>query len=206
MRLLIPLFAMFSMALLTGCATSTPSSTADTPAHTCCQDSPSGTCVDCPACAAGEKCEGCEGQCQITDAKACATCASGEHCAECAAKKEKQACSTCAAGETCTECEAEKTEPAESATDAAETGADVEAVATIDAKGMGCPLCASNIDRRMQKLDGINWTKIDLGKGQVMVGLDPSKPAPTAEQLQQAVNDAGFTAGDVTLPADGAVQ
>lgn len=76
-----------------------------------------------------------------------------------------------------------------------------EQVATIDAKGMSCPQCASNIDRRMQKIAGVNWTKIDLGKGQVIVGLDTEKPRPTAEQLQQAVSDAGYTAGEVTLPA-----
>ncbi|MEM1109364.1 MAG: heavy metal-associated domain-containing protein [Planctomycetota bacterium] len=76
-----------------------------------------------------------------------------------------------------------------------------ERVATIDAKGMSCPQCASNIDRRMQKIAGVNWTKIDLGKGQVIVGLDTEKPRPTAEQLQQAVSDAGYTAGEVTLPA-----
>jgi len=77
-------------------------------------------------------------------------------------------------------------------------------VARIEAKGMSCPLCASNIDRRMQKL-GIDWTTIDLGKGEIQVGLDPRKPAPTPEELQQAVSDAGYTAGAVTMPG-GEVQ
>ncbi|MEM9418697.1 MAG: heavy-metal-associated domain-containing protein [Planctomycetota bacterium] len=124
----------------------------------------------------------------IATEKPCPNCVAT--CSDCDEKKD------CAF---CTSCESKKTDAAPAAP-ANPTMS--ERVATIDAKGMSCPLCASNIDRRMQKLDGVSWTKIDLGKGQVIVGLDEDTPTPSAEDLHQAVNDAGYTAGEVTLPEE----
>ena len=126
----------------------------------------------------------------------CAPCAEGKACAGCDDQhKGEHACAGCEAAP-CSKCVAKKSDadPAEATMS--------ERVATIDAKGMSCPLCASNIDRRMQKLDGVSWTKSDLGKGQVSVGLDEDTPAPSADELFQAVNDAGYTAGEVTLPEE----
>ncbi|MEM1028573.1 MAG: heavy metal-associated domain-containing protein [Planctomycetota bacterium] len=88
--------------------------------------------------------------------------------------------------------------------DEAVPAASAEPVATISASGMSCPLCASNIDRRLSKVDGVKWTNIDLGNGVVTVGLEADAEAPTAEDLQTAIRDAGYTAGEVTMP-DGEV-
>ena len=179
MNFTIPFGFLLSFALLVGC-TSSPQTASVTDASAC------------ASCASGEKCADC-----ASKATACVSCAAGEKCADCAAGETKEACPTCASGEACASC-AGKTDPAAEA----EPVAAAEPVAVIDAKGMGCPLCASNIDRRMQKLDGVTWTKIDLGKGEVIVGLDPNESTPTAQELQDAVNDAGYTAGDVTLPSN----
>lgn len=178
MRILIPFVAVFSFALLTGCA-STDATSTDSAAP-----------MACASCAAkgGEK-------------AACATCAAGEFCAECAGEEKKEACATCAAGLECAECAAKK-DKSTSAAPATTT----EPVATINAKGMGCPLCASSADRRLMKVDGVKWTNIDLGNGIVTVGLDPEKPAPSAESLQTAIRDAGFTAEEVTMPGGEVIQ
>lgn len=226
MRYLIPFVAMFSFALLTGCAATTSADSSAEPAKSAastpssCATCASGQdCAKCDAkkdkkacatCAAGEECTQCaagEGACLICaaslDKSSCATCAAGEPCTKCDAKKTKSSCATCAAGEACAKCAAKKAN--DKATDAAPAAA-AEPVATINAKGMGCPLCASSADRRLKKVDGVKWTNIDLGNGVVTVGLDPEKPAPSAESLQTAIRDAGFTAEDVTMPNGEVVQ
>lgn len=206
-----PFGLLLSFVLLVGCTSTTDTAAVkDAPACASCAIG-----EKCATCATGEKCDKCAGEnkkacadcaagekcadCAAKDAK-CATCAAGEKCTECAGEA-KEACATCAAGEACAECAAKK-DKASNAAPAATTGP----VATIEAKGMGCPLCASSADRRLMKVDGVTWTKIDLGNGQVTVGLDPKKPTPSAEELQTAIRDAGFTAEAVTLPAEGAGQ
>lgn len=189
MRFAIPSVLFLSLALLAGCAAT---SSTEAPAESACA-----------TCASGEYCAECDAK---KGKSACATCAAGEKCTDCAAQDGKActvcggdatACATCAAGEPCAKCDAKKSEAKPSASD-------TEPVATINAKGMGCPLCASSADRRLKKVDGVKWTNIDLGNGVVTVGLDPEKPAPAAEDLQAAIRDAGFTADDVTMP-DGEV-
>ena len=204
-----PFGLLLSFVLLVGC-TSTADTAGAKDAAACATCATGEKCADC---AAGKACADCAGE----NKEACATCATGEKCADCASKtvkcatcaageacadcagEAKEACATCAAGEACAECAAKKDK-----TSAAAPAATGEPVAVIDAKGMGCPLCASSADRRLMKVDGVTWTKIDLGNGQVTVGLDPNKPTPSAEDLQTAIRDAGFTADAVTLPAEGA--
>ncbi|WP_221435472.1 heavy-metal-associated domain-containing protein [Algisphaera agarilytica] len=182
------------LSLLVGCA-STPDSASEGVTKPACSNCAAGTeCKNCDAKSASEACT----VCVASEGKtSCESCAAGKDCASCDAKKKgEHACATCAAGEACTKCTAKQSEAAPAELTMSER------VATIDAKGMSCPLCASNIDRRMQKLDGVSWTKIDLGKGQVIVGLEDDTPAPSADELFQAVNDAGYTAGEVTLPEE----
>lgn len=190
MRYSTALAFAFSFMLASGCASTSSSDPAAT--------TPAASDKTCAACAAKE------------GGEACATCAAGLECAECAGEKDKKACASCAAGETCADCAAKKKKDKASdaagndsdagATSGATSGGGGEATATISAKGMGCPLCASSADRRLMKVDGVTWTNIDLGNGLVTVGLDPEKPTPAAEDLQKAIRDAGFTAEKVTLP------
>lgn len=65
-------------------------------------------------------------------------------------------------------------------------------MATLYVNGLGCPLCATNIDLQLKRVKGVEVTKVDLSTGKVdlaMVG--PSKPSP--KRLHDAVADAGFT-------------
>ena len=77
-------------------------------------------------------------------------------------------------------------------------------VATIQANGLSCPLCASNIDEVIARMPGVKQVQVDLGAGLIRVGLDPAADWPTAQQLGDAVRDAGFTPQEVTLPPKGA--
>ncbi len=173
-------FFLLSMLSLTafvvaGC-TSTPSaSPKSTPCcdscegQACCGDCEAGTC---PCCAndACDKCEMCQNA--VGDGRPI----------DCAS------CPTCSAA-------ASKVEASDVATDASER--DDGEVAVITAKGMSCPLCASNADRRLKKLPGVQWTSIDLGTGLVKVGVAPGS-RPSEAELSDAIDQAGFTAGGVT--------
>ncbi len=58
--------------------------------------------------------------------------------------------------------------------------------------GMGCPLCASNIDRQLKMVGGVARVGVDLSIGRVEVQLkDSGRPSPY--MLGEAVRDAGFT-------------
>jgi copper chaperone CopZ len=180
----------FLITAMIGCATSGPDS-----------DAYASSKAMCPSCVAGEECAGCEqcADCPTCEAKAttgCAQCEAGEMCEACQAEKHAS-CADCRDGEKCEACKAEREVRAAPAP---------ANVAVIDAKGMSCPLCASNADRRLMKLDGVEWTRIDLGAGKVEVGLSETGDTPDAEQLKTAVRDAGFTAEGVTMPGEGSDQ
>lgn len=59
--------------------------------------------------------------------------------------------------------------------------------------GLGCPLCASNIDRQLARVDGVQSVSVDLGRGKVVLTLKPGAAHPSPARLGDAVEDAGFT-------------
>ena len=64
--------------------------------------------------------------------------------------------------------------------------------ATIQIAGLSCPLCASNADKSLLRLDGVFDARTNLTTGEVQLWLNPAaSPPPTA--LTDAVLDAGFT-------------
>lgn len=64
--------------------------------------------------------------------------------------------------------------------------------ATLYVNGLGCPLCASNLDKQLVRVRGLNVENIDLSVGKVNVTFTGDKrPAPF--NLAHAVEDAGFT-------------
>lgn len=65
--------------------------------------------------------------------------------------------------------------------------------AVLWVNGMGCPLCASNIDRQLARLSGVSSVKVDLGQGKVWLNLKPGARHPSPARLGEAVEDAGFT-------------
>lgn len=64
--------------------------------------------------------------------------------------------------------------------------------AVLYVNGLGCPLCATNIDLQLQRVPGVTDVKVDLSVGKVDVGLLRGKQ-PSHYALAQAVEDAGFT-------------
>ncbi len=65
--------------------------------------------------------------------------------------------------------------------------------AVLYVNGLGCPLCASNIDKQLARIDGVNKVKVDLSLGRVDVGFKPGAAHPSPAALGDAVEDAGFT-------------
>lgn len=70
---------------------------------------------------------------------------------------------------------------------------------TLVVHGMGCPLCANNVDKQLLTVPGVRDVQIDLGDGTVLVSLDEQN-RPTRSQLARAVDDSGFTL--VSIQAD----
>lgn len=65
--------------------------------------------------------------------------------------------------------------------------------AVIYVNGMGCPLCATNINMQLERVPGVKSVKVDLGSGIVTLGLLPGAKHPSPYTLGEAVEDAGFT-------------
>lgn len=65
--------------------------------------------------------------------------------------------------------------------------------AVLYVNGLGCPLCASNIDKQLARVDGVNKVKVDLSLGRVDVAFTPGAAHPSPAALGEAVEDAGFT-------------
>ncbi len=70
---------------------------------------------------------------------------------------------------------------------------------TMVVHGMGCPLCANNVDRQLKALPGVRDASIDLGSGEVKVQL-AGENRPTRAQLARAVQDSGFTLVRIETP------
>jgi len=65
---------------------------------------------------------------------------------------------------------------------------------TLQVKGLSCPICAGAVEKQMKKISGVKSVKIHLSKGQATIIADESVPN---ESLLSAVEEAGFTAGDI---------
>lgn len=71
--------------------------------------------------------------------------------------------------------------------------------AVLYVNGMGCPLCANNVDQQLLAVKGVESVRVDLGSGQVLARLSPGVQ-PSCEQLAQAVADSGFTLVKIDMP------
>lgn len=63
---------------------------------------------------------------------------------------------------------------------------------TMIVHGMGCPLCANNIDKQLLAIAGVRTVSVNLGNGQVRVGLSSDAP-PSRRSLVEAVRRSGYT-------------
>ena len=71
--------------------------------------------------------------------------------------------------------------------------------ATLWVIGMGCPLCANNVDQQLMKIKGVEKVDLNLGTGEVKVALAESN-RPTREQLANAIRNSGFTLVKIEAP------
>lgn len=71
--------------------------------------------------------------------------------------------------------------------------------ATLTVQGLSCPLCASNVDKQLLKVAGVQDVSVDLGAGLVKVRFDPAR-APSEAILRKAVEDSGYTLAGITTP------
>jgi copper chaperone CopZ len=72
--------------------------------------------------------------------------------------------------------------------------------AVLWVNGLGCPLCATNIDKQLERVKGVSKVDVDLSNGKVKLGLKPGGPHPSPAVLGEAVEDAGFTLVKIERP------
>lgn len=66
------------------------------------------------------------------------------------------------------------------------------ASAVLWVNGLGCPLCATNVDKQLERVPGVSSVAVDMSSGKVTIGLEgDTRPSPA--RLAHAVEDAGFT-------------
>lgn len=63
---------------------------------------------------------------------------------------------------------------------------------TLLVNGLGCPQCATNIDKALENVRGVQSVQVDLSNGKVLVGL-VGRQRPSPHRLSEAVTDAGLT-------------
>ena len=61
----------------------------------------------------------------------------------------------------------------------------------LHVKGMGCPLCATNVRKSLERVPGVESVNIDLGAGVVKVSAKADQ-TPDDAAVRKAVADAGF--------------
>lgn len=71
--------------------------------------------------------------------------------------------------------------------------------ATLVVQGLSCPLCATNIDKTLARVPGVQAVAVDLSRGEVRLTL-AADTKPTRAQLAQAVRDSGFTLAEIRQP------
>ena len=64
----------------------------------------------------------------------------------------------------------------------------------IPVDGMTCSACQSNVRRTIKNMEGVKDVEVSLKDRNALVTYVPTLVKP--EQIQQAINDKGYTAGD----------
>ena len=75
------------------------------------------------------------------------------------------------------------------------TTAEVKAVAAVPVEGMSCASCAASVRRAVKSVEGVTAVEVNLAQREAKVEYEGGKVTP--EQIVNAINDAGFTAGEV---------
>lgn len=68
----------------------------------------------------------------------------------------------------------------------------------VEIDGMACPFCAYGLEKKLNKLQGIEDLYIELQEGSATFNI-PSTKTPSEERLTKIVADAGFKVRKVTF-------
>ena len=71
---------------------------------------------------------------------------------------------------------------------------------TLIVHGMGCPLCANNVDKQLLKVPGVDKVDVDLGTGAVRVAFQAGAAYPGHAPLEKAVANSGYTLVRIQTP------
>lgn len=75
----------------------------------------------------------------------------------------------------------------------------IEAGAVIlEVRGLSCPLCATNLDKKLEGMGSVTSAVVNLEDGLVDVTFSDAAPRPSARDLSRAVTDSGFTLVRIT--------
>lgn len=72
----------------------------------------------------------------------------------------------------------------------------------LSVRGMSCPKCVSNVDMQLKRLPGVTNALVDMRNGTVTIDVSGDR-RPTARQLANAVEDAGFTLASIDAAEGG---
>ncbi len=86
--------------------------------------------------------------------------------------------------------------------DAGATGV-VEVTVVVD--GLACPFCAYALEKNLRRLRGVSGVRIDVDAGLATLGADAAA-RPCVRAVADAVREAGFTPGRITLLVAGRVE
>jgi mercuric ion binding protein len=87
------------------------------------------------------------------------------------------------------------------AEDAAVTSPD----ATVFVDGMACPFCAYGIEKKLKNLDALQSMEVQLEEGRVLLVFKEGESA-TKDEIQKAVENAGFTARKIEFADETATE
>ena len=71
--------------------------------------------------------------------------------------------------------------------------------ATLWVKGLACPFCVHNIDKKLLEVPGVRAVDVELETGKVVVTLSPTAP-PSEQVLRDAITNSGFSVDTVEMP------
>lgn len=71
--------------------------------------------------------------------------------------------------------------------------------------GLGCPFCVYGLEKQLKKVKGVEGVSTDLKSGEIFLQYNP-KASFSAENIQKAVTEGGFTLGNIEVTAVGQVE
>lgn len=69
---------------------------------------------------------------------------------------------------------------------------------TVRVDGLSCPFCAYGLEKKLQRMEGVEEVTINVDRGTVVVEFSDGKFF-VKETLEEAVKEAGFTPGKLMV-------